>query len=274
MPSATLERPKARTHAAPRRAAAKTSPPAKAPARATLDTASNDPLVNALAFMGAGGTSDHYLKVMEMREAHRQREAFTAFQDSMAAFKSNAPEIMKDREGMKADGDTYRYASLGGVTAAIIGALAAQGITHRWEIRQELGLVAVSCTLAHRLGHSEKAEISGPPSTDPTLTPTQQINSTVTVLQRSTLLAASGLSAKDMDDDNGRGPRPEPRAPAAPAPAATYPAEAFTKSAPTWRKAVEAGTKTPEQLIAMLQAKHPLTNDQKQTIASWAPKGN
>ncbi|WP_219209187.1 ERF family protein [Variovorax boronicumulans] len=270
MPAATLDRPKARTHAAPRRAAAKTSPP-KAPAR---DTASNDPLVNALAFMGAGGTSDHYLKVMEMREAHRQREAFTAFHDSMAAFKSNAPEIMKDREGMTADGDAYRYASLGGVTAAIIGALAAQGITHRWEIKQDMGLVAVSCTLVHRLGHSERAEISGPPSTDPNLTPTQQINSTVTVLQRSTLLAATGLSTKDMDDDNGRGPRPEPRTAAAPAPAATYPAEAFAKSAPTWRKAVEAGTKTPEQLIAMLQAKHPLTNDQKQTIASWAPKGN
>ncbi len=56
-----------------------------------------------------------------------------------------------------------------------------------------------------------------------------------------------------------------------PAAPATYPQEQFEKNLPAWRKVIEAGRKTPSEIIAMAQTKHPLSDAQKAQIAELAP---
>jgi hypothetical protein len=52
----------------------------------------------------------------------------------------------------------------------------------------------------------------------------------------------------------------EPKAPD------TYPADQFEKNLPAWRKVIEAGRKTPAEIIAMAQTKHPLTDAQRAAV--------
>lgn len=61
------------------------------------------------------------------------------------------------------------------------------------------------------------------------------------------------------------GPADEVKPPAPPAPA-TYPAEQFAKNLPTWAGVIQSGRKTADQIIAMAETKHPLTEEQKQAV--------
>lgn len=47
---------------------------------------------------------------------------------------------------------------------------------------------------------------------------------------------------------------------------ATYDAEAFAKNLPAWRKAIESGKKTAEDVIVTIETKAPLTDEQKAQI--------
>lgn len=51
-----------------------------------------------------------------------------------------------------------------------------------------------------------------------------------------------------------------------PAPPATYPQESFDKNLPAWRKAIEGGKKTCDDVIATVETKAPLTDAQKATL--------
>lgn len=58
-----------------------------------------------------------------------------------------------------------------------------------------------------------------------------------------------------------------------------YPADQFDKNLPAWSAVIAKGRKTPDEIIAMAQTKHPLTDDQKAAVratpkapASDAPK--
>lgn len=45
-----------------------------------------------------------------------------------------------------------------------------------------------------------------------------------------------------------------------------YPQEQFDKNLPAWRKVIDSGRKTADQIISMAQTKHPLTDEQKAQI--------
>ncbi len=77
--------------------------------------------------------------------------------------------------------------------------LAAHGFSHRWDTKQADGRIEVSCILTHNLGHSESTTLEASPDSSGKKNAIQQVASTVTYLQRYTLLAACGLATKDMD---------------------------------------------------------------------------
>lgn len=58
--------------------------------------------------------------------------------------------------------------------------------------------------------------------------------------------------------------------PAAPAPPATYPQEQFDANLPKWREVIASGRKNADQIIAMAETKHPLTDEQKAAIRAAA----
>jgi hypothetical protein len=60
----------------------------------------------------------------------------------------------------------------------------------------------VTCVLSHNLGHSEETTLSGPPDKTGNKNDIQAIGSTLTYLQRYSLMQALGLAASNDDDGN------------------------------------------------------------------------
>lgn len=139
-------------------------------------------------------------------EADQARKAFVA---DMAEFKKMPPEVVKDKlVGYKnKDGSVtgYTHATLGNVTEAIVAALARCGFSHRWDTEQQGANIVVTCILTHKLGHSERTSLSATKDDSGKKNSIQQMASTITYLQRYTLLAATGVATKDQGDDDGAG---------------------------------------------------------------------
>lgn len=170
------------------------------------------PMAGALAFLQNGGSPEQLEKMMQLQERWEAGEAKKEFTEAMAAFKQNPPTILKDKRVYYESQDKtaavdYWHATLGGVTEAIVFGLAEHGISHRWEVEQHDGRVYVTCILTHKRGHSEATKLDGAPDASGKKSPLQQVASTITYLQRYTLLAATGLATKDMPapDNDGRG---------------------------------------------------------------------
>lgn len=89
-------------------------------------------------------------------------------------------------------------------------------------------------------------------------------------------MTGSQPTAEEMEGAAPEGPADAPP-PRRQAPLAervdTYPAEQFEKNLPSWRAAIASGKKTADQIIAMVQSKGALTEDQKQAIREPAPAG-
>lgn len=147
-------------------------------------------------------------------EAHQARKAYNA---AFAQFKANAPKIFKDSKvdyTPKSGGQQvkYDYANLYAVCEAIIPALAAVGITHRWVPSDQTdGQITITCILTHVDGHSETATLRGPLDNSGGKDPIKAIASSKSYLERYSFLAVSGMAAAGHDDDGGQ---PEEEKPA------------------------------------------------------------
>jgi hypothetical protein len=148
---------------------------------------------------------DRIKEMLAMKERFEELEAKKAFVADMAEFKKNPPQIYKnkhvnfksERTGNRTE---YDHATHSEVTMKIIARLAEHGFSHRWVTTQPNGLVCVTCIITHRLGYSESQELTAPPDTSGSKSPVQAIASTRTLLERYTLLGATGLSAADLPD--------------------------------------------------------------------------
>lgn len=162
-----------------------------------------------------GADLDRLEKLMALQERWEANQARKAFVDAMAEFKQQPIEILKAKNvhftSSKGTVD-YMHAELSDVCDALVPALAKVGISHRWDVRQEDGQVVVTCLLTHRQGHSESLTLRGPKDDSGTKNNLQAIASTVTYLQRYSLLSITGSATKSMRDDDGHegGKDPEP----------------------------------------------------------------
>lgn len=147
-----------------------------------------------------GADLDRLERLMELQERYEANEARKAYVSAMAAFKRNPPEIIKDKH-VKFGNTEYKHATLGNVVNVVVGALAEHGFSHRWKPTQKDGKITVACILTHQQGHSEETVLEASPDTSGAKNSIQAIASTVSYLERYTLLSASGLATSDMDDD-------------------------------------------------------------------------
>lgn len=150
-----------------------------------------------------GADVDQLTKLMELQERYEANEARKAFVKAMNDFKANPPDIFKNKD--VAYGNTaYSHATLDHVAKQITEAMSNHGLSFRWDIEQN-GQVAVTCVLMHQMGHMERVTLSAPADDSGKKNAIQSIGSTITYLQRYTLLAATGLAAKGDDDGLGYG---------------------------------------------------------------------
>lgn len=156
-----------------------------------------------------GADLDKLERLMALQERWEANQAAQAFAQAMAAFKAaDAVRIVKDKHVrfQSQKGITeYDHATIGNVVKVITEALAPHGLSHSWTTQQEGGEIRVTCKLRHRGGHFEEVTLSGNPDPSGGKNPIQAIGSTVTYLQRYTLLLITGCATSDQPDDDGRG---------------------------------------------------------------------
>ena len=144
---------------------------------------------------------DKLERLMELQERWQKQQAKEAFFAALAKFQSIVPRIPKRKSG-----HNYKYAPLEDIDETIRPAMLECGLTKRWEIAgidgDETGRgIIVTCVVTHVAGHSERTTLSGLPDTSGSKNEIQARGSTVTYLQRYTLIGALGLSTADEDID-------------------------------------------------------------------------
>jgi hypothetical protein len=151
-------------------------------------------------------------KMMDLQQRHEENEARKLYVVAMAAFKSNPPEIEKDKTVSYEVGTKttkYSHASLANAAEKINMALSVHQLSASWKTSQDNGNITVTCSITHSAGHSESTSLTAGPDTSGSKNSIQAIGSTISYLQRYTLLALTGLAAHDMDTD-GATPKSEP----------------------------------------------------------------
>lgn len=156
-----------------------------------------------------GADLDKLERLMALQERWEASEARKEFVLAMASFKQEPLDIFKRKEVgyTTKDGEFvgYKHATLSDVANVVVPAMARHDLSHRWDVKQENGRIVVTCIVTHKRGHSESVTLDGSPDSSGKKNAIQQVASTVTYLQRYTLLLATGLAAQDQEDDDGRG---------------------------------------------------------------------
>lgn len=154
--------------------------------------------------ISSGADLDKLEKLLDLQIKWEENEAKKAYNKAMAEFKANPPKIEKDRHvGYQTSKGKvgYSHASLYNVVDKISSELSKYGLSATWRTAQNEKLVTVSCRITHEKGHSEETSLSAPADDSGSKNSIQAIGSTVTYLQRYSLLSMTGLATHDQDTD-------------------------------------------------------------------------
>lgn len=144
-----------------------------------------------------GASIETLEKLMGLRERYEASQARKAFDEAVADAKAGIQPVLKNREGHNGK----RYADFAAIAKAIDPIISQFGLSYRFRTTQT-DRINVTCILSHKDGHSEETTLSGPADTTGSKNAIQAIGSTLTYLQRYTLVQALGLAASE--DDDGR----------------------------------------------------------------------
>lgn len=164
---------------------------------------------------------DKLERLMAMQERWNEQQAKEAFYAALSQFQRIVPVLEKrnvvDFTGKSGGRVKYAYASLSDIKGQIQEALSGYGLSYRWEFADKESQLEVTCILTHLSGHSERTAMTAPADTSGSKNPVQERASTITYLQRYTLIGALGLATANMDDDGRKGQvaetKPEDAAP-------------------------------------------------------------
>lgn len=151
-----------------------------------------------------GADIDKLAKLMDLQERWEKNEARKAFVQAMNQFKSDLPDILKNRHVrfQTSKGVTeYDHATIDQVCDALIPALSKYNLHHRWKVAQDNGKIRVTCVITHEMGHSEETTMEASPDDSGGKNAIQAISSSTTYLERYTFLAGTGTAAKGTDTD-------------------------------------------------------------------------
>ena len=144
-------------------------------------------------------------KLMQMKNDWDNRNARLEFFEALSSFQSEVPPLEKSKE-VKFEGRTggktsYKFAPLGEIERHIKPHMEKYGFSKRWEFSEQGAKINVTCIITHKSGHSERTTFFGERDNSGGKNSIQQQASTVTYLQRYTLIGALGLATADEDND-------------------------------------------------------------------------
>jgi hypothetical protein len=138
------------------------------------------------------GSVKEMLAMSRELAAEQARQAFDA---AMSAAKSEITPVIKNATGH----NSKKYADFAAIAKAVDPIISRHGLSYRFRTKQD-ERIHVTCILAHEGGHSEETTLAGPPDATGSKNAIQAIGSTLTYLQRYTLVQALGLAASEDDD--------------------------------------------------------------------------
>lgn len=139
-------------------------------------------------------------KMMGLQERWEKNNARKQFNDAIAAAKAEIKPIVRDKKGH----NDKRYVSFDAIARAVDPVLSKHNLIYRFRSDQVDGRISVTCILSHGI-HQEETTLCGPADTSGSKNSIQAIGSTLTYLQRYSLVQMLGLAAADSDDDGKAG---------------------------------------------------------------------
>ncbi len=136
---------------------------------------------------------ERYERAQERREASQSLKDFDA---AISAAKAEIPVIVKN-----AQGHNYKYADFAAIASVVDPILSKHGLQYRFRTQQVDKDIFVTCVLFGH-GHKEETTLSGTADTTGQKNAIQSLGSTLTYLQRYTLVQMLGLAT--AKDDDGR----------------------------------------------------------------------
>jgi len=171
--------------------------------------ATQSPLQQLASMKEMGLTIADMKEMLELQKAYEANEAEKLFHVALANFKAEDILITKDKtvSFQNNDGTTtgYSHASLGNIVEIAVPFMSLHGLSHRWRTEQlEGGTVKVTFILTHVAGHSEETSLQASPDGSGKKNSIQQVSSTITYLERYTMLAGTGLAVQDQNNNDGQ----------------------------------------------------------------------
>lgn len=150
-------------------------------------------MLNRAVESGAG--LDMVEKLMSLQERWETGQARKAFDRAIAAAKAKITPIQRNAKGH----NDKRYADFAAIAKVVDPILSKHGLSYRFRTAQG-ERISVTCILSHEDGHSEETTLSGPADASGSKNAIQAIGSTLTYLQRYSLVQMLGLAASNDDD--------------------------------------------------------------------------
>jgi hypothetical protein len=154
---------------------------------------------------------DQHEAVMRKLNDDRDRELriearAAAYAKAMAAFKAEAVRVVRSKERTAGPLKGSKYADLQAVVDAVTEAMSRHGLTATYRtLEDSRDWIRIACRVQHVDGHFEEVPFGGPIDEGAGRNSMQARKSSVTYLERFTLLMALGLAESDADDDGNGG---------------------------------------------------------------------
>lgn len=139
-------------------------------------------------------------KLMDLQERWDRNQARRAFDEAVAAAKAEIKPVVRNATGH----NSKKYADFSALATAVDPIISKFGLSYRFRTAQT-DKIAVTCVLSHKAGHYEETTLAGPADTTGSKNAIQAIGSTLTYLQRYSLVQALGLAASNDDDGKAAG---------------------------------------------------------------------
>lgn len=153
------------------------------------------PVQMAYQLIQSGADFNSVKEMLALSKELAAMQARQAFEEAVAAAKAEIQPVTRNAKGH----NEKRYADFAAYAKAVDPIISKYGLSYRFRTTQA-ERITVTCILAHKAGHFEENDLSGPADTTGNKNAVQAIGSTLTYLQRYSLVQALGLAAATDDD--------------------------------------------------------------------------
>ncbi len=143
-----------------------------------------------------GAGLDVIEKFMALQERWEKNQSRKAFDNAVSLAHADMGPVSRNKTGH----NQKRYADFAAIAATVDPVISKHGLSYRFRTEQTPAIINVTCILSHRDGHFEQTTLSAPADTSGNKNTIQALGSTLTYLQRYSLVQMLGIAVSDDDD--------------------------------------------------------------------------